>query len=61
MQAYRRLRPGEANLQDQLNAQQAADMASYLRPDDAMQKASQRDLSDPYDKQGAVRILAIIS
>ena len=54
-QTYRRLRPGEANLQDQLNAQQAADMASYLRPDDAMQKASQRNLSDPYDKQGAVR------
>jgi hypothetical protein len=47
-QAYLQLRPGQVNLQDQLNAQQAADMAAYVKQDDAMQKANQRDLSDPY-------------
>jgi len=48
-QAYRRLRPdGGPSPQDKLNAQHAADMASYLKQDAAMQKANTRDLSDPY-------------
>ena len=49
-QAYRRLRPdgGGATPQDKLNAQHAADMASYLKQDAAMRKANTRDLSDPY-------------
>jgi len=48
-QAYRRLRPdGGPSPQDKLNAQHAADMASSLKQDTAMQKANTRDLSDPY-------------
>jgi hypothetical protein len=49
-QAYRRLRPdgGGPTPQDKLNAQHAADMASYLKQDAAMEKANTRDLSDPY-------------
>ncbi|HEY3177524.1 MAG TPA: hypothetical protein VGL25_01435 [Casimicrobiaceae bacterium] len=48
-QAYRRLRPDSGpSPQDKLNAQHAADMASYLKQDAAMQKATTRDLSDPY-------------
>ena len=48
-QAYLRLRPGNnVNLQDELNAQRAADMASYMKQDAAMQKETQRDLADPY-------------
>ena len=47
-QAYLRLQPGSANLQNQLNAQHAADMASYLKQDEAMQKETKRDLADPY-------------
>ena len=48
-QAYRRLRPDSGPaLQDKLNAQHAADMASYLKQDAAMQKETTRDLSDPY-------------
>ena len=31
-----------------MNAQHAADMASYLKQDAAMQKANTRDLADPY-------------
>ena len=48
-QVYRRLRPDAGpSPQDKLNAQHAADMASYLKQDAAMQKANTRDLSDPY-------------
>ena len=48
-QAYRRLRPDSGpSPQEKLNAQHAADMASYLKQDAAMQKANTRDLSDPY-------------
>jgi hypothetical protein len=48
-QAYLRLHPeNNGNPQNQLNAQQAADLASYGKQDDAMQKATKRDLSDPY-------------
>jgi len=48
-QAYRRLQPDSGPTpQDKLNAQRATDMASYLKQDDAMQKANARDLSDPY-------------
>jgi hypothetical protein len=48
-QAYQRLRPNSGpSAQDKLNAQHAADMASYLKQDNAMQKANTRDLSDPY-------------
>lgn len=44
-QAYLRLRPAGANT---LATQSAADMASYVRQDDAMQKNTNRDLADPY-------------
>lgn len=44
-QAYLRLRPAGANA---LATQQPADMASYIRQDDAMQKNTNRDLADPY-------------
>ena len=48
-QAYRRLRPDAGPTpQDKVNAQHAADMASYLKQDAAMQKETARDLSDPY-------------
>ena len=48
-QAYRRLRPDSGPTpQDRLNAQRAADMASYLKQDDAMQRKTTRDLADPY-------------
>jgi len=48
-QAYRRLQPdGVPTPQDKLNAQHAADMASYLKQDAAMQKETARDLADPY-------------
>jgi hypothetical protein len=43
--AYQRMRPGtQATPADQ----HAADMASYLKQDAAMEKATGRDLSDPY-------------
>ena len=48
-QAYLRLHPGNnENLQNELNAQQAADRASYAKQDKGIQNATQRDLSDPY-------------
>ena len=48
-QAYRRLRPDSGpSPQHNLNAQHAADMASYVKQDTAIQKANTRDLSDPY-------------
>jgi hypothetical protein len=48
-EAYRRLRPDAGPTpQDKVNAQHAADMASYLKQDAAMQKETARDLSDPY-------------
>ena len=43
--AYQRLRPGDYPT---LAQQQAADMASYNKQDAAMQKNTNRDLSDPY-------------
>jgi len=44
-EAYQRLRPGDSAT---LAQQQTADMASYNKQDDAMRKATNRDLSDPY-------------
>ena len=42
--AYQRLQPGGTTLA----AQQAADMASYNKQDEAMRRATTRDLNDPY-------------
>ena len=44
-EAYRRLRPGDKTT---LGEQQAADMASYDKQDDAMRMYTARDLADPY-------------
>lgn len=46
--AYRQLQPNQPDLQQQLNAQQAADRASYTKQDVALQKETKRDLADPY-------------
>ena len=44
-EAYRRVHPTDTST---LAKQQAADMASYNKQDDAMRTATNRDLSDPY-------------
>jgi hypothetical protein len=48
-QAYLRLDPQyNGNVQSQLNAQQAADLAAYGKQDVAVQKETKKDLADPY-------------
>jgi hypothetical protein len=48
-QAYLRLDPQyNGNVQAQLNAQQAADLAAYGKQDVAIQKETKKDLADPY-------------
>ena len=46
-EAYLRLRPGE-NASAALAKQQASDLASYNKQDDAMRMYTTRDLADPY-------------
>jgi hypothetical protein len=48
-EAWQKLQPGYAvNPQAQLDAQQAKDMSSYAKQNNAMTAASQREASDPY-------------